>query len=220
MVLSYIFGDNPLFRFSVYLSVGVAAGFAGAVALRNVIFPNLIFPLFKLVDGDYSIPSLVSIVPFFLSLTLLTKMSPRLGKIGNVAMAYLVGIGAGVAILGAILGTLFPQIQATINQFDLSMLPEDNPGEWLLSIFSRVISLLGTMLTLIYFHFSTRQNTVTNAPQAPWLTGLASVGRLFIAVTFGVVFAGVYTAALTALISRLNALIEYIYSILGFLGIA
>jgi len=217
MVMSYIFGDNPLFRFSVHLLIGVAAGFAGAVTLRNVIFPNLILPLFKIVGGDFSFPSLISLVPVLLSLMLLTKLSSRLGRVGNVAMAFLVGVGAAVAIGGAVLGTLFPQTEAAMNQFDLLTIQSANPTEAFLELIWRIISIIGTVTTLIYFHFSTRQSG-TNVTRGAWLESIAIIGRVFIAVTFGVVFAGVYTAALTALIERLNALIEYVFSIFGFFG--
>jgi hypothetical protein len=219
MVLSYIFGDNPLFRFSVHLFIGVAAGFAGAVALRNVIFPNLIVPLFNLAGGDYSIPSLLSLVPVILGLLLLAKLSSRLGRVGNVSMAFLVGVGAAVAVGGAVTGTLFPQTEVAMNQFDLTTLQGSNPAGAVLDLIGRFISVVGTVATLVYFHFSIRQNG-TNAQRSPWLESFAIVGRIFIAVTFGVVFAGVYTAALTALIDRLNALIEYVFSILGFFGLA
>lgn len=223
MALSYIFGDNPLFRFSIHLFIGVAAGFAGAVALRNVIFPNLILPLLTIAEGDYSIPSLLSLIPIVLSMFLLTKLSPSLGRVGNVSMAFLVGVGAAVAIGGAVMGTLFPQTEAAMNQLDLTTVVQGSePGGAFVDLLGRVFSILITVLTLIYFHFSTRTGDRTSGPnQRPvWLESLASAGQLFIAVTFGVVFAGVYTSALTALIDRLNALIESIYSILGFFGLS
>jgi hypothetical protein len=219
MVLSYIFGDNPLFRFSVHLLVGVAAGFAGAVTLRNVIFPNLILPIFNIASGDFSFSSLLSLIPVLLSLMLLTKLSPRIGRVGNVAMAFLVGVGAAVSVGGAVLGTLFPQTEVVINQFDLTTIQSANPAEAFLDLIGRMISIIGTIATLIYFHFSTRQSGI-NATRSVWLESIASIGRVFIAVTFGVVFAGVYSAALTALIERLNALIEYVFSIVGFFGLS
>lgn len=223
MVLSYIFGDNPLFRFSVHLFIGVAAGFAGAVALRNVIFPNLLLPLWTIVEGDYSLLSLLSLVPFTLSLLLLTKLSSRLGRIGNVSMAFLVGVGAAVAVGGAVTGTLFPQTQAAMNQLDLTTIVQGSePGNAFLDLIGRFISIAITVFTLIYFHFSTRNSdrqSGTNAQRPAWLESLAFVGQIFIAVTFGVVFAGVYVSALTALIDRLNALIEFVYSILAYFGL-
>lgn len=217
MVLSYIFGDNPLFRFSVHLFIGVAAGFAGAVALRNVIFPDLVLPLLTVAGGDYSLTALLSLVPVGLSLLLLTKLFPQMGRVGNVSMAFLVGVGAAVAVGGAITGTLFPQTSAAMNQINLDVIQQESaPNTAFQDLMSGVISIAVTVLTLLYFHFTTRQNS-TERPA--WLETLAMGGQIFIALTFGVVFAGVYTAALTALIDRLNALIEYFYAILSFFGL-
>ena len=39
MVLSYMIGDNVLFRVATYLFVGVASGYAGSIAYQNVIRP-------------------------------------------------------------------------------------------------------------------------------------------------------------------------------------
>ena len=44
----------------------------------------------------------------------------------------------------------------------------------------------------------------------PIIEGIAWVGRLFIAITFGVLFAGVYMSALTAMIERLSFVINFI----------
>ena len=38
LILSYLFGDNPLFRATVYVFVGVAAGYVAAVAVNEIIF--------------------------------------------------------------------------------------------------------------------------------------------------------------------------------------
>jgi hypothetical protein len=37
----------------------------------------------------------------------------------------------------------------------------------------------------------------------------AWVGRIFVAITLGVIFAGVYMAALTAMIERLSSIINF-----------
>jgi hypothetical protein len=33
MIFSYLLGDNPLFRFAIYLFIGVASGYAAAVTV-------------------------------------------------------------------------------------------------------------------------------------------------------------------------------------------
>lgn len=45
MVLSYLMGDNPLFRLAIHIFIGVSAGYAAAVAWHQVLSPKLIQPL-------------------------------------------------------------------------------------------------------------------------------------------------------------------------------
>ena len=40
MVLSYLVGDNPMFRIAIFIFVGVSAGYVGAVALYQVHHPE------------------------------------------------------------------------------------------------------------------------------------------------------------------------------------
>ncbi len=44
---------------------------------------------------------------------------------------------------------------------------------------------------------------------------IAWVGRIFIAITFGVLFAGVYMSALTAMIERLSTIINFVRGLIG-----
>ena len=50
-ILSYIWGDNVLFRIATHLFVGVAAGYVTIVVIQNVILPQLFWPL---LEGDRS----------------------------------------------------------------------------------------------------------------------------------------------------------------------
>src|SRR5512136_2039240 len=51
MVLSYLIGDNPLFRLASHLFIGVAAGYAGALAARSVLWPGLLQPIVQAFPG-------------------------------------------------------------------------------------------------------------------------------------------------------------------------
>jgi hypothetical protein len=58
--------------------------------------------------------------------------------------------------------------------------------------------------------------TADGAPrQNRILAGVAWVGRVFIAITFGVLFAGIYMSALTALIERLSFVLNFIRGLAG-----
>ncbi|MFH2040281.1 MAG: hypothetical protein ABIJ65_12690 [Chloroflexota bacterium] len=202
MIFSYLIGDNPLFRLVIYIFVGVSAGYAASVAWQHVLWPKLFDPL---LFGNMQ-QRLLLVVPALLGLLLFAKLSPRSARLGNPAMAFLVGVAAAVAIGGAVFGTIIPQTMASIDFFDSSI-----GGSQLEHLFEGIIFLVGTISTLIYFHFS--GHTTSNGFQRSKLvSGLAWIGKIFIAVTFGVLFAGAYAAAMTALTERMFSLWAFLSS--------
>jgi len=210
MVFSYLIGDNPLFRIAVYLFIGVASGYAATVVVYYVLLPRLSF--FQTNDLNRLI--LTTIIPLLLGVTLLAKLSPRISWIGNFAMAVLVGVGAAVAIGGALLGTVMPQVGAAISAFDVS-----GAGGGLAAaskLFQGVVVLAGTVFTLASFHFSTGRAADGTPKRNSMIEWIAWVGRIFIAITLGVLFAGVYVSALTAMIERWSSVINFIRQLTGF----
>ena len=205
MVFSYLIGDNPLFRVAVYLFIGVASGYAATIVWHYVLIPKLLQPLVAL--------NPLSIIPLVFCILLLTKLFPRISAVGNVAMAVVVGVGAAAAIGGAVLGTLLPQAQAAINGFDVGS--AGNVGEAAFRFLEGGVMLVGTVFTLASFHFSAGRAADGTPSRNRILEGIAWVGRIFIAVTFGALFAGVYVSALTAMIERLSFVINFIRQLAG-----
>jgi len=200
MVLSYLIGDNPLFRIAVYIFVGVSAGYVALVAFYQVIWPNLILPFFTL-----SLPAQgLLFIPLILSILMLAKISPRASWLGGPAVAYLAGVGAAVAVGGAVLGTIIPQVGAATNAFA--------PGHSFDAILFSGVTLLATIATLSYFHFGARRRDDGAVKRAFVIEAFAWVGRLFVALTLGALFAGVYIAALTALVERIHSILFFFFS--------
>jgi hypothetical protein len=201
MVLSYLIGDNPAFRVAVHIFIGVSAGYAAAVTWHQVLYARLFGPLLSGSLAD----RLLTIFPLVLGLLLLLKLSPRTSHLGTPSMAFLVGVGAAVAVGGAVMGTLFPQTRASMNALDLS----DAGQYWLERLSEGIVMLIGTVTTLVYFHFGAKATAY--GPQRGKLVNVLSwLGQVFIAITFGVLFAGVFVAAMTALIERLNFIITFL----------
>jgi len=97
-------------------------------------------------------------------------------------------------------GTIFPQTGAAIDEVGRNS-------------FEGVLMLFGTISTLIYFQFSAKRGD-DGEYRRNLLTRIFSfIGKVFIAITFGVLFAGVYSAALTAFIERLDFLSSFITSL-------
>ena len=206
LVFSYLIGDNPLFRFAIYLFIGVSSGYAATAVWHNVLMPRLFSRL-----GDLN-QLILLIVPLILGISLLAKLSPRISWLGNFAMAVLVGVGAATAVGGALIGTLLPQAEAAMNMFDPSA---PGGGSFFARLFQGGVMLIGTVLTLASFHYTLGRTADGAAKSNRILDGVAWAGRLFLAITLGVLFAGVYMAALTAMIERLSSLINFIRQLIG-----
>jgi len=204
-VFSYILGDNFLFRVTISIFIGVAAGYAVVVALYNVIWPQLIFPI---LFGSQS-ERILAVVPFILGVLLMFKLAPRYSSLGNPVMAYLVGVGAAVIISGAIMGTIFPQVSASMNTLNWKDYQAQSDAP-LWRMFQGVIILISTITTMIYFQFVTGFRNIHLEKQSSLFSGIIAVGKIFVAVTLGAIFAGVLIASMTALVERMQYLVDFI----------
>jgi hypothetical protein len=194
MVLSYLIGDGPVFRLAVHIFVGIAAGYVAAVAWWQVLWPDLLVPL---VNGT-AVDRAVLAVPLLLSGLLLMKVWPPLTRLGMPAMGLLVGAASAVAIGGAVQGTLMPQVSSTLDAFGPGALAAPD------ALVNGLLVLAGVVTSLVYFQFSARVRADGVVRRPAVVEFIASAGSMFLAVTLGVLFAGVYAAALTALIERLH----------------
>ncbi len=197
MIFSYLLKDNALFRIALNIFVGVASGYAAMVVVYSVLIPRL--------SQLESFGDLVLVViPMLLGLSLLAKVFPRISWMGNFAMAVLVGVGAATAIGGALIGSLIPQAQAATELGAKT----GRLGEGL-------VMLVGTVFTLAAFHFSAGRAADGAPKRIALVEGVAWFGRIFVAITLGALFAGVYMAALTAMIERLSSNINFIRQMIG-----
>lgn len=208
LIFSYLLGDNPFFRLAIHIFIGVSAAYVALVTINNVLIPRLIIPLINGTQGE----RLLSLLLFIPSLFLFTKATP-LRKAGNWSVAILVGIGAAAAVGGAITGTLFPQILGTINSVDPSAYAIST-SRWDQAINGFII-VLGTVTTLIYFHFGARETPGHSSERLPIIENISKIGKVFLAITFGALYAGVYLSSLAALVERLTFIWEFLNS-LGF----
>ena len=201
LIFSYLIGDNPLFRSVVYIFIGTSSGYAAVIVWYNVLLPKL-----SVLRADSPSQFALGLIPFLFGATLLAKPFPRIAWLGSFAMALLVGVGAATALSGAVIGTLIPQSKASMDAFV-------SPS--FLQLIEGVVMLLGTVLTLIYFQFSAKRAADGSIKRNVILEVLAWGGRIFIAITLGVLFAGVYMATLTAMLERLSSMINFVKPFLG-----
>jgi len=195
LIFSYLIGDNVLFRIAIYIFIGVSSGYAATVVFHSVLLPKI-----SQLRLDDPTQLGLGLVPFLLGFTLFAKLSPRLSGLGGIAMALFAGVGAATVLGGVVIGTLIPQSQAAMGAF---------------ASLEGMIMLAGTILTLAYFQFSASRAADGSVKRNILFETFAWGGRVFIAITLGALFAGVYMAALSAMIERLSSIINSAKSLLG-----
>ena len=177
LVLSYLAGDNFLYRLAMHVLVGVGAAFAVAVAISQVLYPGIFVRINSPSLGDKTLGLFAALGCAFL----LAKLLRRASWLGNVAVGYLLGVGAGVAIGGALLGTLIPQTFAASAALDSRQ-----------GVLVNLLILAATVTTLIAF-------TYARASRRGALGAVGAVGRACLYVALGATFALVFIAGASVL---------------------
>ncbi len=204
MVLSYILGDRLFFGIATHILIGVSAGFLALVVIQKVILPYLIMPL-----ADPASPGfLLTLVPLALSILLVLMIFRRGTQAGAIPLAFLGGVLAALAIIGVTRGTLAPQILSMLGRFEPGQLMHEAQPQWA-AILEALMILLGVISVLFVFHHR-GQSKAGNVIRPVFLEGIGSIGQIFIGITFGALFVGLFSSALIALISSLTEIIQFI----------
>jgi hypothetical protein len=202
-VFSYLLGDNKVFRLVIHIFIGVSTAFVIAASWYSILWPYVIQPLIS--GRDVWSPLILA--GLVIAILLSFKVSPRLSWIGAPVMGLLVGVGAATIIGGAVLGTVFPQVAASIRLFDFLQVSPWNAQAWV-AFADAFLVLIGTLVTLTYFQFFVHKKSGSQDSRTGWMKIVGFLGQGFLAVTLGAIFAGVYAAAVAALVGRLASFQE------------
>jgi hypothetical protein len=187
LIFSYLLGDNGLFRLAVYVFIGIAAAFVTIAT-----FTSVFIPLIKTLSSQEDLPSLILLlVPLALVLPLLARWLP--GR--SIALGFLIAVGAAVALVGALTGTIFPIVlgmgRSTGSQ----------------NLFEVVLVFIGVVSSLVYFQYVGRRRADGSVIKGVLPTWLGSVGEIFIVITLGALYGGAILTSLTILTERVSVLV-------------
>jgi len=195
LIFSYLLGDNPLYRLALHLFIGALVGYSLGIVLRDILLGTVLAQLLT--------NPLAVVFPLVLGILLLFKGFPRQAYVGNFSVAYLVGVGTAVALSGALVGTLVPQIGATGQALSPASLQSSRTG-----LLDGLLIVVGTTCTLLGFAFTAQRERGVGGVWSLVTKLAAQVGRVFTIFAFGVAFAGALTASLSIFIGRIQYLID------------
>lgn len=183
-IFSYLIADNFLYRLALHILIGTSAGFVAIVAVESAIIPWVRLTI--LADADASpIIRAIGLLPFMFATLLLLKASPRLAPLGNLGLAFVVGAGVGVAIVGAVVGTILPLGQSSAESI------RDHGA------INGLILVGGTIATLIYFQYLARRRVDGDMSRPLILRWVAGFGKTIMLVTFGAIYGSAIISSLS-----------------------
>ena len=176
-IFSFLYRDNPFYKFAEHLFVGVSAGYWFAYYYHNVVIPNLYDPLRQ--------GHLLYIIPAALGVMMLMRLVPKVGWISRWALAFIIGMGSGYFLITFLQTNALAQVHATMTLR--------------LNSINNVLLVVGVLTGLIYFFFSKEHKGV--------LGGAAKIGVWFLMIAFGASFGYTVMARFSLLIGRMHFLI-------------
>jgi len=188
-IYSFLYKDNVFYKIAEHLVVGVSVGYVFTINWFQGLTPYLFEPLGRFREEPIN---LLRLIPAFLGLLFLLRISRKYNWLSRFSIALMMGITCGTAIPYTIEARIIEQTRASMTNFI------DQPSFW--AGFCSFIILVGTVGTLVFFFFSKEHKGV--------LGGTARVGIVFIMVGFGASFGYTVMARVSLLIGRLNFLIN------------
>ena len=191
-LFSFLYKDNPYFRFTEALFAGISLGYYIGNELGNTLRPNLLEPLRQDFSGNLHL-----LIPTAMGILLYARYKKSLAWLGKYSLAAYVGYYAGYNMILKLHGEVLPQIQSTIlplNQFSAKFFHTD------------LIILIGVLAVLVYFFFSKEVKEGELSSQV--FAKVSVLGTWFLMVSFGAAFGYTVMARISLLIGRFNFLLN------------
>lgn len=224
-IFSFLYKDNPIYRFAEHLFIGISAGYVFIQAINGTLIPNLFHPLGQVFLGKapedfHQAGGLIldtrigeSLVGFrigwagnavrigalVLSILLLLRFSKRASWISRWPLALMIGAYAALRMTGLAQSDLVEQVNGTMVPIfgrDLPWFSWEGP-----SSLNHFILFVGVISVLIYFFFSVERKTP--------LRQIGYVGTFFLMVTFGSSFGYTVLGRISLLIGRVQDMYSF-----------
>ena len=187
-ILSFLYKDNPLYKFAEAVLVGVSAAYWMVVGFWNVVIPNLLGKIAPSAIQSLLVPGMspvrdahwyVNLIPLLLGGMLLWRLAPKGAWIARWPLAFVIGTTAGLRLISFLQADFLSQIRNSIVPLVVVQQSQSFSQNFWQSV-QNVILVLSVLATLVYFFFSIEHKGAVGK--------VAKVGTWVLMITFGAAF--------------------------------
>lgn len=200
---SFLYRDNPFYKFAEHLVVGVSAGFFALVLWHQILIPNLFS---RLSDGDWYFLWLNSsqlwyLIPALLGIMMWTRFSRKYSWISRWPIALYMGIAAGMAVPREMHARVIEQMHSAMlgiidwNNFFGNSFFDTASG------IASIIIFIGTLSVLFYFYFSKEHTGI--------FKGISRFGIWILMIGFGASFGYTVMGRISLFVQRIQVLNDW-----------
>ena len=182
-VFSFLYRENPVFRFAEHLLVGISAGYYLVQYFFSAVYKKLYVPVFD--NHEYAL-----IMGGVLGVLMFSRLSRKYEWVSRYPIAFYVAAWAGYVIPSYVQVRILEQAESTM--FNPLALP---PAQAI----SSFIIFLGVVTTLSYFYFSAERKGALKVS--------SRIGIIFIMIGFGATFGYNVMGRISLLIGRFQFLL-------------
>jgi len=203
MVFSFLWRDNPFYKFAEHLFVGVSAAYWMVMGFWSTLWPNGVVKLFpaaaRVTDPDAAIGPAEPLtwIPILLGLLMLLRLWPRLSWLARWPTAFAVGTTLGYNLVRYLRSDFLKMIAATVSP-GLLVTGAGGGVRWAVTL-DQWLVVVGTICGLAYFTYTRRSGGLLSRP--------ARLGLWVLMVAFGASFAYAVMGRVTILVGRLSFLL-------------
>ncbi len=186
-VFSFLYKDNPFYKFAEHLMVGVSAGYWVIILWYTVVIPKMWQPLEA---GKW-----YYIIPIILGILMWARLNRKWQWVSRYPLAFYIGVSTGVAIPLEMKAKVIEQLNGSVDLVT-TMYATQASG---MTVVNNILILIGIIAALIYFFFSKAHTGATGS--------IAKFGIGVLMVGFGASFGFTVMARISLLIERLQFLL-------------
>lgn len=220
-IYSFLYKDNPFYKFAEHLFVGVAMGYSAVLTFRDGFIPYVWKYLKAGIVGErisYAVVDLwrdtaevfvlrqteperlLVILPTIIGLCFFARFIPRISWLVRYPIAFTLGLGTGIALPLGLQMNIYQQMYGTLSPF--GMISKLSPFQ----IFNAVLMLVGVVCTLTYFFFS--------AEHRGGIRWVSRIGIIFLMIGFGSAFGNTVMGRVSLLIGRMFFLRDWVNEVI------